>query len=112
MATTATATGMAGTMAATATPTEGAVWQQQWRDGNVMATTGMKGAAATQRRQWKARRRQQKAQWQQQRRDVDATSTAAMATVMAAKTITTTTTAVVEVMTKMAEGTDTNQLKW
>jgi hypothetical protein len=37
---------------------------------------------------------------------------AAMATVMAAKTITTATAAVVEVMTKTAEGTDNNQLKW
>ncbi len=34
------------------------------------------------------------------------------ATVMTAKTITTTTAAVVEVMTKTAEGTDNNQLKW
>ncbi len=41
-----------------------------------------------------------------------ATATAAMATVMAAKTITTTTAEVVKVMTKMAEGTDNNQLKW
>jgi hypothetical protein len=77
-----------------------------------MATAAMKGAAATQRRQWKARWQQRKARWQQQRRDVDATATAAMATVMAAKTITTKTAAVVEVMTKTAEGTDNNQLKW
>jgi hypothetical protein len=40
-------------------------------------------------------------------------TTGAMATVMAAKTITTATAAgVVEVTTKMAEGTDNNQLKW
>ncbi len=77
-----------------------------------MATAAMKGAAATQQGQWKARRGQRKVQWQQQRRDVNATATAAMATVMAAKTITATTAAVVEVMPKTAEGTDNNQLKW
>ena len=77
-----------------------------------MATAAMKGTAATQRRQWKAQRRQRKARWQQQRRDLNVTATAAMATVMAAKMITTTTSAVVEVMTKTAEGTDNNQLKW
>ncbi len=71
-----------------------------------MATAAMKGVAATQWRQWKARRRQRKA------RNVDATATAVMATVMAAKRITTTTAAVVEVMKKTAEGTDNNQLKW
>ena len=41
-----------------------------------MATAAMKGAAATQRRQWKARRQKRKARWQQQRRDVNATATA------------------------------------
>ncbi len=39
-------------------------------------------------------------------------ATGAMATVMAAKMITTATAVVVEVTTKMAEGTDNNQLKW
>ena len=39
-------------------------------------------------------------------------ATAAMATVMAATTITTATATAVEVTTKMAAGTDNNQLKW